>query len=105
MLRRPPGSTRTYTLFPYTPRFRSVDAERVGIRDLRLVGDEGAHGGERVADLAGSPLRGAELEIARAHVVEDGIAVHAVERLRGLHILAGASHHDRQLDQIGRAHV
>src|SRR3546814_1976419 len=25
MIRRPPGSTRTDTLFPYTPRFRSLD--------------------------------------------------------------------------------
>src|SRR3546814_1761002 len=27
MIRRPPSSTRTYTLFPYTPLFRSRDAE------------------------------------------------------------------------------
>src|SRR3546814_10789645 len=26
MIRRPPGSTRTYTLFPYTSLFRSVEA-------------------------------------------------------------------------------
>src|SRR3546814_19086280 len=30
MIRPPPSPTRTYTLFPYTPRFRSADA------DLRL---------------------------------------------------------------------
>src|SRR3546814_11913076 len=29
MLRRPPRSTRTYTLFPYTTRFRSLRAEGV----------------------------------------------------------------------------
>src|SRR3546814_5340462 len=28
MIRRPPSSTRTYTLFPYTTLFRSVDTSR-----------------------------------------------------------------------------
>src|SRR3546814_15427421 len=32
MLRRPPGSTRTYTLFPYTTRFRSCTVEIIGKR-------------------------------------------------------------------------
>src|SRR3546814_1996744 len=29
MIRRPPKSTRTYTLFPYTTLFRSLDRERL----------------------------------------------------------------------------
>src|SRR3546814_875235 len=33
MIRRPPGSTRTDTLFPYTPLFRSI---AVGEQRLRL---------------------------------------------------------------------
>src|SRR3546814_18583573 len=50
MIRRPPRSTRTYTLFPYTTLFRSPDspisnsvlfpvteAQRNGLEDLRLV--------------------------------------------------------------------
>src|SRR3546814_6500360 len=32
MIRRPPTSTRTDTLFPYTTRFRSQDAEPVRLR-------------------------------------------------------------------------
>src|SRR3546814_13752012 len=38
MIRRPPGYTRTYTPFPYTTLFRSVDvdAELVG-RDVAIV--------------------------------------------------------------------
>src|SRR3546814_11714955 len=38
MLRRPPTSTRTYTLFPYTPLFRSrtVVAIALGDRDERI---------------------------------------------------------------------
>src|SRR3546814_13875004 len=35
MIRRPPSSTRTYTLFPYTTPFRSV--EEVG-EELRVPG-------------------------------------------------------------------
>src|SRR3546814_12727680 len=31
MIRRPPRSTRTDTLFPYTTLFRSVDADRIGV--------------------------------------------------------------------------
>src|SRR3546814_3089465 len=30
MIRRPPRSTRTDTLFPYTPLFRSVDQQQAG---------------------------------------------------------------------------
>src|SRR3546814_4269317 len=37
MIRRPPRSTHTDTLFPYTTLFRSLDPLR------RLVSDEGAH--------------------------------------------------------------
>src|SRR3546814_16266636 len=41
MIRRPPRSTRTDTLFPYTTLFRSGHAEAVGTRPR--------HGGVRVA--------------------------------------------------------
>src|SRR3546814_4099709 len=39
MIRRPPRSTRTDTLFPYTTRFRSVSGSRPGRRvaDRRLI--------------------------------------------------------------------
>src|SRR3546814_12455989 len=59
-MRRPPGSTRTDTLFPYTPLFRSVVVERVrsaeAFRGVVLVS---GHGGNAeavrsaVATLAG----------------------------------------------------
>src|SRR3546814_7960034 len=38
MIRRPPRSTRTYTLFPYTPLFRSV--EHRGLQTVVAI-DEG----------------------------------------------------------------
>src|SRR3546814_2175438 len=37
MSRRPPGSTRTDTLFPYTAVFRSVRGDLCQIRGCRLV--------------------------------------------------------------------
>src|SRR3546814_14529412 len=40
MIRRPPRSTRTDTLFPYTTLFRSLDKERVDrFRDLMKSGN------------------------------------------------------------------
>src|SRR3546814_20811111 len=37
MIRRPPGSTRTYTLFPYTALFRSLEAARIdGASELQI---------------------------------------------------------------------
>src|SRR3546814_11540687 len=38
MIRRPPCFTRTDTLFPYTPLFRSDSAAPTGSMSLRLVG-------------------------------------------------------------------
>src|SRR3546814_1250651 len=40
MRRRPPISTRTDTLFPYTTLFRSEGAERVAFDDRRPEGDD-----------------------------------------------------------------
>src|SRR3546814_5668561 len=59
MLRRPPRSTRTYTLFPYTTLFRSLhqrrqaqrphpQGPRTGVADAR--GSREADGGNRQAD-------------------------------------------------------
>src|SRR3546814_14145765 len=56
MIRRPPGSTRTDTLFPYTTLFRSIVGHAVvepvvavDDRGWSLLGDAG---GQRVVDLA-----------------------------------------------------
>src|SRR3546814_6805655 len=37
MIRRPPRSTRTDTLFPYTTLFRSIDRSRRCVDDMELV--------------------------------------------------------------------
>src|ERR1039458_10899748 len=88
MMRRPPRST----LFPYTTLFRSLqqfavdggaDVEGVRVGDFVGGHDGGSHGGERIEGLADHPLRGAHLEIARADVVEVGIAADVVAPLFG----------------------
>src|SRR3546814_15164244 len=56
MIRRPPRSTRTDTLFPYTTLFRSVDA--VGGEDLAAVGTDRAR-----HELAFDGVRGGWLPI------------------------------------------
>src|SRR3546814_19927271 len=38
MIRRPPRSTRTYTLFPYTTLFRSNDRRGYDIAERRRIG-------------------------------------------------------------------
>src|SRR3546814_18811267 len=95
MIRRPPRSTRTDTLFPYTTLFRSVVRGVVGARDRVLSVCEGVEEGladdgadrevERLVRLVacvgalGHPYRaqlvrvvaeqrGVEVEIGRAHV-------------------------------------
>src|SRR3546814_19742452 len=54
MIRRPPGSTRTDTLFPYTSLFRSVGAGLPLLRSIRalVAGGDRIHGVEGV--LSGS---------------------------------------------------
>src|SRR3546814_1084283 len=46
MIRRPPRSTRTYTLFPYTTLFRSLEEEGVAARDRRAEHPHRDHRGE-----------------------------------------------------------
>src|SRR3546814_6243750 len=54
MIRRPPRSTRTDTLFPYTTLFRSADGDRAGrlrfVEPRRGVAPQGAEGGRRAGD-------------------------------------------------------
>src|SRR3546814_7901242 len=66
MIRRPPSSTRTDTLFPYTTLFRSFDAERTLLavegRELLVVAGA-AHGDAAAQGVEVVPVDGvAELE-------------------------------------------
>src|SRR3546814_3545643 len=46
MIRRPPRSTRTDTLFPYTTLFRSVEIRGLGIRNAANAGSQTMTGHE-----------------------------------------------------------
>src|SRR3546814_13004341 len=74
MIRRPPRSTRTDTLFPYTTLFRSpvVEAVQPGLQRRRgLVAEIG------VVIIGARFFEGVQhaLSLARAHVADMGIVV------------------------------
>src|SRR3546814_5786407 len=75
MRRRPPRSTRTDTLFPYTTRFRSEDAAAQHSRRARQQGDPGSAQPARAGD------RGAEPGTRQAsRGISDGAAVEGAGR-------------------------
>src|SRR3546814_1991484 len=91
MLRRPPRSTRTATLFPYTTLFRSVPAQAplVEARDILAADPDGARGGvdqahhaARDGRLAGARFADHPQGFARAH--------RQLDILRGVHLAAAA---------------
>src|SRR3546814_2119511 len=69
MIRRPPRSTRTDTLFPYTTLFRSPAAESAGsVLDLVLQNDVGLHA--RPAALLVRSIAGLDAERSEEHTSE-----------------------------------
>src|SRR3546814_21116123 len=88
MIRRPPRSTRTDTLFPYTTLFRSADDE--GTRADHLAGGHHHHGD------TGPNLLVPNAAVAAAIAVS--AALHGIGKDRQF---AGL----RPIGQIGRAHV
>src|SRR3546814_6052852 len=106
MIRRPPRSTRTDTLFPYTTLFRSLAAERQRREDRQLVRRVDAVDVEAGIGLGiAEPLRlgehaGEVLPRVRAALRAGlGIARHLRQN-----IVAGAVE-DAVDAEIGRAHV
>src|SRR3546814_11684256 len=61
MIRRPPRSTRTDTLFPYTTLFRSLHL----VEHVAILAELGLHGGEELPDLGRAFLYG---QCAEAHL-------------------------------------
>src|SRR3546814_18116365 len=70
MIRRPPRSTRTDTLFPYTTLFRSPRAAKLGEDDAvsQRAADAGEGSAPRRDDLRHTDYRFQGGEIGRAHV-------------------------------------
>src|SRR3546814_19153954 len=105
MIRRPPRSTRTDTLFPYTTLFRSREPLALPTGgELRLEGAgafdaplrvHARHGGERIR------LPGRDHSHALKHVLQDlGVPPWQREHLPLLSDASGEVH-----AEIGRAHV
>src|SRR3546814_20124296 len=83
MLRRPPRSTRTDTLFPYTTLFRSRGSFRSSVRD-QVAGDDVA------LDLVGALDDLQHLGVAEVAV--DRILVRYARRAQELHRVGGDLH-------------
>src|SRR3546814_1661144 len=86
MIRRPPRSTRTDTLFPYTTLFRSGAGEDhlVDVGELAAGGVDAVEEGVAPRDEAlGRRRRGVHPGLQRRQrgIVEEERAVHAVEQL------------------------
>src|SRR3546814_530553 len=101
MLRRPPRSNRTATLFPYSPLFRSrpvrVDSiERAGDR-LAVVTDKGRFAAQAVVSATGTWSHPYIPEIERRDLF-NGVQVHSAHYIR-------PEDYRGQSVQIGRAHV
>src|SRR3546814_4608710 len=103
MMRRPPRSTRTDTLFPYTTRFRSAgrDGERLAIAP-RAMDVEQAR--EYFVDGIEWRPRAVEVETARANIarldfVED---FHAVDDRAVLALASEAADIARPARRLGR---
>src|SRR3546814_15743150 len=97
MIRRPPRSTRTDTLFPYTTLFRSADRS-VGLFCLAGLAARLFAAAEQV-EQEGEHVDEVEIEVQRPHhhrlAHEVGAADHEINALDLLRIIG----------EIGRAHV
>src|SRR3546814_19973976 len=75
MIRRPPRSTRTDTLFPYTTLFRSIDVSgktlMPGLIDLHIHAYASDINTQKV-DLAGDPYRTAHAARMLGHALDCG---------------------------------
>src|SRR3546814_8448095 len=100
MIRRPPRSTRTDTLFPYTPLFRSAELD-----PARLAVGDGQQLGVDLESELGEERGGTVVGVGH-HV--DGVARHVVGEGVGLALEAGqvGEHVDGELlgigDELGR---
>src|SRR3546814_3101832 len=81
MIRRPPRSTRTDTLFPYTTLFRSHQAAVVAVDPVVVIAGE---------------ARGAAA-LGQHHLIA-AMGADIVERLNS--VIAAARHHDRRVPDL-----
>src|SRR3546814_14738443 len=102
MRRRPPISTRTDTLFPYTPLFRSDEERRQALLQRRVDQREG-HGVTRLVVGLGLLVRLAA--VARGmHVGGTAGEQQAVERVQQVAHLLALRHGDRKSTRLNSSH-
>src|SRR3546814_9201234 len=97
MIRRPPRSTRTDTLFPYTTLFRSIQRAAVEVARERA---------EQLHDVA-AHQRLAAGQAQLAHALAHEGAAHAVELLQGENLRLGQERHvlrDRKSTRLNSSH-
>src|SRR3546814_19183332 len=112
MIRRPPSSTRTDTLFPYTTRFRSDMAVAHEVQAEREQGFGAGHAGQSLGEGKALVLRPAGV-VARRQDVDRAVLDRGEARVavilrteRRRQAREGAEIADRGVgEQNGRAHV
>src|SRR3546814_19231844 len=96
MIRRPPRSTRTDTLVPYTTLFRSIGGDRLGRVQRRIAGNR-LEGHRRVAFRGGTivaPCRSDVPDDRRVARLATGRSVHRAlwrRRVRAIDLIGRAS--------------
>src|SRR3546814_3211044 len=93
MIRRPPGSTRTDTLFPYTTLFRSVSESSAAIAQARAELDRARH------DLSRRRQAAAEGAVSGEEVAH---AANAVKTAEASLNLARSEEHTSELQSLMR---
>src|SRR3546814_18987311 len=84
MRRRPPRSTRTDTLFPYTTLFRSVDLDLRGVGAEEGIIDLAGEALRLLGEIAGEPERACDRAAVMRHEAGRGIDVEGVDFLRAV---------------------
>src|SRR3546814_1238776 len=97
MIRRPPRSTRTDTLLPYTTLFRSWNSAGVVRGNDAVEGNRRRAAGDQVGDDAGGAMR----QIGRAHVCTPVTNAQLVCSL----LLAITNPYRSQIDNPGLTHI
>src|SRR3546814_19079519 len=108
MIRPPPRSTRTDTLFPYTTLFRSVEIPKPGVRIAGDIDRLDISGNGRCALVrdykTGKPPKG-DITLDGGRELQRCLYAFAVKALLGENIDVSASLLYLRDEQIGRAHV
>src|SRR3546814_7643049 len=100
MIRRPPRSTRTDTLFPYTTLFRSIPGMKVNGMDVLEVRAAAEVAFKHVREGNGPVLMECSTYRYRGHSMSDPAKYRTREEVQDVR-----EHKDPIEGQIGRAHV